>query len=240
MSLSNPKLTNPCKKFIEFKGDSGTFQYYDKEKQENVTVPLPFKFIYLDELNAVTGFSDQWKNGVFSNEVHNLNTQILNVRVFKAPVTITGKYKDIKAEILSIGGKFMKSIYIGLLDENNNLELANLKLKGSGFGGWLEKKFNPEQSPAIMVEETREDKKGAVKFHVPVFTNFEIAPSLHTQAVNLDRELQGYLKEYETATPEIEAGYTAPPITDGSTNILKDPANISNGNGRTTDSDLPF
>jgi hypothetical protein len=213
MSLSNPKLTNPCSKFIEFKGDTGTFQYYDKQQEKNIEVPLPLRFIYLDELNSVTGFSDQWKNGVYSNEVHNLNTQILNVKVFKSPVKITGKYKDIKAEIISLGGKFMKSIYIALLNEDGSLELANLKLKGSGFGGWLEKKFNPEHSPAIQVTETREDKKGAVKFHIPVFNNFEITADILKEAVSLDKTLQGYLKEYENAEP-IEGGYSEPPIID--------------------------
>lgn len=240
MSLSNPKLTNPCKKFIEFKGDSGKFQYWDKEQEKNIEVPLPLKFIYLDELNAVTGFNDQAQAGVFSNEVHNLNTQVLTVRVFKSPVTVKGKYKDIKADILQLGGKFMKSIYIGLLN-GDTLELANLKLKGSGFGGWLDKKFNPEQSPAIIVNGTREDKKGAVKFHVPVFENFEITPDIIQQAVQLDKELQSFLREYENA-PEIEAGYTEPPITDGSTNIKKDPANVPQYPDRKDlgDADLPF
>ncbi len=239
MSLSNPKVTNPCTKFIEFKGDSGKFQYWDKSQEKNVEVLLPLKFIYLDELNSVTGFNDSAQAGIYSNEVHNLNTQILTVKVFKSPTTVKGKYKDIKAEIMQIGGKFMKSIYIGLLDENNQLELANLKLKGSGFGGWLDKKFNPEQNPAIEISETREDKKGAVKFHVPIFKNFEITTDIIQQAVQLDKDLQAYFRDYENI-PEIEAGYTQPPITDGSTNILKDPANTSNGDSRTPDSDLPF
>jgi len=223
MSLSNPKLTNPCKKFIEFKGDSGKFQYWDKEQEKNIEVPLPLKFIYLDELNAVTGFNDSAQAGVFSNEVHNLNTQVLNVRVFKSPVTIKGKYKDIKADIIQLGGKFMKSIYIGLLNDNS-LELANLKLKGSGFGGWLDKKFNPEQNPAITVNGTKEDKKGAVKFHIPIFESFEITPDIIQQAVQLDKDLQSYLRDYEN-TPEIEAGYTEPPIEDSATNFLKYAAN---------------
>ncbi len=35
MSISNPKIENPCQKFIEFKGDKGQFFYYDKELEEH-------------------------------------------------------------------------------------------------------------------------------------------------------------------------------------------------------------
>ena len=38
MSFSQPKLTNPCSKFIEFKGDTGQFKYYDKELEKPVLV----------------------------------------------------------------------------------------------------------------------------------------------------------------------------------------------------------
>ena len=239
MSLSNPKLTNPCKKFIEFKGDSGKFQYWDKEQEKNIELAMPFRFIFLDELNSVTGFNDSAQAGIYSNEVHNLNTQILTVRVFKSAVCIKGKYKDIKAEILQLGGKFMKSIYIGLLDAENNLELANLKLKGSGFGGWLDKKFNPEENPAVEVSETREDKKGAVKYHVPIFKNFDISSDILKDAISLDKQLQGYLKEYETITPEEPKEV---PIAGEGTNFLKDPANIPQYPDRRDlgDADLPF
>lgn len=237
MSVSKPRLQNPCKKFIEFNGQTGEFYYYDKEKKENVKMDMPVKFLFLDELNTVTGFSDQWQNGIYSNEVHDLSTQKLNVRIFKSPVTVVGKYKDIKGELVSMGGKFCKSIYALLFD--NDCELVNLKLKGAAFGGWIEKGFNPEQQFAIEVSECKDGVKGAVKFKIPIFKPFEVAPSFAKKVMSVDSEiLQPYFKEYENTKIEhevIEDGYTEPPIVDGSTpksEYTKPPV--------TVDSDLPF
>ena len=55
MSLSEPKLTNPASKFIEFKGDVGEFHYYDKVMEQRVQLQMPLYFIVLDELSAIKG-----------------------------------------------------------------------------------------------------------------------------------------------------------------------------------------
>jgi hypothetical protein len=104
MSLSSPKLVNPAQKFIEFKGDTGQFQYFDKslgEKGENVVLKQPFFFIVLDELSTISGYSDKLGSGFYSNEVHSLNDEILKVKSFKGGFSTTGKYKDIKDGILA-------------------------------------------------------------------------------------------------------------------------------------------
>lgn len=203
MSLSKPRLISPCSRTIEFKGDTGTFQYYDKSTETNVEVPLPFSFIFMDELNGVTGFSDANKQGIYSNEVHNLTTQILSVGIYKSPFKIIGKYKDIKGEIAKIGGKFMKSVYIFLPDSN---EIVKLNLKGAAFSGWLEKKFNPEQSPGIVVRDCRKAVKGRVTYFIPIFQTEPVELEVLELAVSRDKELQDYLAEYENkeAVKEIE------------------------------------
>ena len=57
MSTSNRRsafaapASNPATKFIEWKSNDKCFNYYDKEAQKNVEIPLPFKFLVLDELH---------------------------------------------------------------------------------------------------------------------------------------------------------------------------------------------
>ena len=76
MSFSNPKLTNPCKIFIKFKGDAGCFEYFDKEAGdagEKKELMLPARFIVLDQLTTVTGFCNKDESGIYSNEIHYLS-----------------------------------------------------------------------------------------------------------------------------------------------------------------------
>ena len=47
--------SNPSTKFIEWKSNDKAFEYYDKETSSKVAIPLPFKFLVLDELHAVKG-----------------------------------------------------------------------------------------------------------------------------------------------------------------------------------------
>ena len=96
MSLSNPTTENPVKKFIEYKAEESTFQYWDKKQEKNIPLELPVQFIVLDELATITGYCEVAKSNLYSNEVHNLNLQMLNVKSFKGGVHLMGKYADIK------------------------------------------------------------------------------------------------------------------------------------------------
>jgi hypothetical protein len=53
MSKSNPKIENPCKKFIDYKGDKGQFFFYDKDKEEQIEISIPIYFVVLDELSTI-------------------------------------------------------------------------------------------------------------------------------------------------------------------------------------------
>ena len=102
MSLSNPTVSqNPASKYIEYKGDSGKWFYFDKtkgENGENVELHPPLYFIVLDELATIKGWSDQYESGIYSNEVHHIN-ETLRVKSFKGGLSIVGKYPDIKFEV---------------------------------------------------------------------------------------------------------------------------------------------
>ena len=202
MSTSNRRSafsapqSNPSTKFLDWKSNDKCFEYYDKEKQEKVSVPLPFKFLVLDELHAIKGWNDASSSGIFSNEVKFISKEIMTVKPFKGNEIAKGLYKDIKEKIVAAGGHYVKSIYIMLEDGS----LANLQLKGSAVQKWGEftqKTRNRLPDEWVQVTKAIEGKKGAVKFFTPDFS-FERSIS-DTEAIQADEAfnvLETYLKAY--------------------------------------------
>ena len=109
-AFSTPQ-SNPSTKFIDWKSNDKWFSYYDKDKKENVQIPLPFKFLALDELHSVKGWNDATSSGIYSNEVKFISKEILTVKPFKGNEIAKGLYKDIKDKVQSAGGHYVKSIY---------------------------------------------------------------------------------------------------------------------------------
>lgn len=206
MSLSNPKLVNPCKKFIEFKGGDGIFQYWDKSKEVNIKLPLPIRFIVLDELSTIRGFNQDTASSIYSNEVHNLSTQPLTVRTFKGNIRLTGIYADIKSDIIKISGKYCKSIYAALITGPSQLEFVNFQLKGAAFSAWIDKNIDL-QNQAVKVSKLIDGKKGNVTFKIPVYEAEEIDPLLLSKASEIDVMLQEFLSDYEEAS---STSYSSP------------------------------
>ena len=194
-AFSQPQ-SNPATKFFDWKSNDKCFSYYDKEKQENVLVPLPFKFLVLDELHTIKGWNDATSSGIFSNEVKFISKETMTVKPFKGNEIAKGLYKDIKDKVQSAGGHYVKSIYIMLEDGS----LANLQLKGSAVQKWGEFTAKTRQrlpDEWVIVENVFDGKKGAVKFYTPDF-KFERSISdteadLADEAFNV---LETYLKTY--------------------------------------------
>jgi hypothetical protein len=213
MSFSNPKLSNPATKFIEFKGDVGMFRYFDKEKGENgenVELSMPLYFVVLDELSTITGFNEKVKAGMYSNEVRNIKDDILNVRSFKGGIQIVGKYAEIKETIKANAGKYCKSVYAMLITGKNTYELVHFKMTGASFGGvkdgrsgWFNKKVNTDKF-GIVVKECDPGQVGPVKFQAPVFSALKLTPELINAATEMDKELQKYLSNYFSQVVEKE------------------------------------
>jgi len=211
MSTSNRRSafatpqSNPATKFIDWKSNDKCFSYYDKEEQKNVLIPLPFKFLVLDELHTIKGWNDATSSAIYSNEVKFISKEVMNVKPFKGNEIAKGLYKDIKEKIVAAGGHYVKSVYIMLEDGT----LANLQLKGSAVQKWGEftqKTRNRLPDEWVQVSTALEGKKGAVKFNTPEFTFFK---SLSEDEANLADEafntLETYLKAYLVkAEPIIE------------------------------------
>jgi len=198
MSYSNPKPVNPVSKFISWKGDQGHFQYYEKHEEggENIVIDMPFYFVVLDELNTITGYSDEYQTGIFSNEIKNIKSEKIIIRSFKKGIHVEGLYSDIKDSVPGL--RFAKSVYAMLIKDKEDFELVNFKLSGSAFSAWLDKKFNVEQFAVGAIERSEEKKKGATKYFEPVFKRFNRPSGLiHETAIKMDKELQRYFKVYK-------------------------------------------
>jgi len=228
MSLSDPKAINPAVKFIEFKGDTGEFTYYDKATEQKVQLKMPLYFVVLDELSSIKGFNQRLQVGIYSNEVRYIKDEVLNVKSFKGGINYIGKYQDIKDAALREGGKYCKSVY-AMLIIGDQYELVNFQLHGASFSGagdnsksgWINCKAKSEQH-GIVVKGVEHGQIGAVKFTSPVFEigwKLVDRPKVLQAAVEMDKTLQKYLKGYfskqveETVTEELE------PVTNDNNDI---------------------
>lgn len=215
MSLSRPTATNPSARFYEWKGAEGKLVYYDKEKGENVEVPLPFKFVVIDELHTITGYADADQSGYWSNEVKDLRHD-LTVRT-KRGIKYVGPYKDNKGiRQVPADAKYAKSVYIAhKLD--GEWKLGNIKMAGVALSAWIDlnSKHKTEGNITAITGST-EGSKGATKFRIPTF-EYGGAPTgdVLEIATDLDRQLQDYLDVYLTA-PKYDDN--AEPISEDSFN----------------------
>lgn len=202
MSTSNRKqafqmpMSNPATKFIDWKSDDKNFSYYDKELKENVAIPLPFKFLTLDELHTVKGWSESCKSAIYANEVKFISKEPLTVKPFKGNEIAKGLYSDIKEKIKAAGAHYVKSIYIMLEDGS----LANLQLKGASCQAWGEftqKTRSRLPDEWVTVGKAIEGKKGVVKYYTPEFKfDKSLSEDESVMADDTFRILETYLKAY--------------------------------------------
>lgn len=218
MSRSNPTPQNPAKRFFKWSGSKGELVYYDKEKQEEITVKLPFSFLVLDQLATMTGFSEQDGSQYWSNEVRSTAKEEFAVKTSKGTKQ-TGLYKDL-ADVRSKGAKYAKSIYIAFKDGKDGFVIGNLKASGAALTAWIEfSNKNVVSLGKITVTGSEEAKKGATVYHIPTFEWSNADTDEDEIAKELDKELQVYLSLYlsapqfdrnsqeELATPEQEADF---------------------------------
>jgi hypothetical protein len=208
--VDDSRIENPSKRWFQWSGGTGTLSCYDKDKKENVPVELPFKFLLLDELHTISGYNDGAGKGLYSNEVKDLQKEVLNVKMDKQTIAV-GLYKDIKDKVKAEGGKYTKSCYIAYY-EGKELCIGNIKMSGSSLSGgkykqgkeeiemgaWME--FSKEKQLYKMAVEMslnpQDCKKGATTYKIPQFKLIPIKEETNQIALDLTRELNSYLDVY--------------------------------------------
>lgn len=188
------KNDNPATKFLSWSSNDKCFKYYDKEKKEDVLVPLPLKFVILEHYHTVKGWNDASESGIYSNEVLFTGTEELEVKAFKGGLLAKGLYKEIKHTVAEKGGHYCRSIYVVL----ETGELANISLKGSAVREYSEfdkLHSNKWQNNWFAVTDAKEAKKGSVKYTVPVF---EVADPIKdaSKIIPFVEQLQSYMNDY--------------------------------------------
>src|ERR1700676_4454529 len=183
MSRSNPNADrnpNPAERFFEWKGKAGILKYWDKEKEENVTVKLPFTCIVLDQLSTIKGYNKRLKTGIYANEVRDLRSSRLVVKFFKGEKIAEGFYAEIKDRVTSksVGGTFVSSVYIAYRD-GDKFKLGNLQLSGCALTPWFQfvkqnrKAINER---AVIIAQDGINDQGEIHFYPPIFGLKDVSP----------------------------------------------------------------
>lgn len=201
MSRSNPQanIQNPAACRWEWKGGEGVLQWYDKEKQGNVTEKLPFTCLLLDRTAAVTGYSEPKGSGMYSNEVRDTKTQPLVVRWQKKGMGLVaeGLWQDIKEKVKGNSGKFALNLWVAFKDADG-FKIGVIKASGCALGPWIE--FEQKAGKAIYEKAftvSRGEQEGkAIKFYPPIFGLKDVKEETNAAAKVLDAELQEYLTAY--------------------------------------------
>jgi len=206
MSTSNRRQafaqpqSNPATKFIDWKSNDKSFSFYDKENKVNVPIPLPFKFVTLDEMHTVKGWSDSCQSAIYSNEVKFISKEVMTVKPFKGNEIAKGLYSEIKEKVKAAGAHYVKSIYVMLEDGS----LANIQLKGAACQSWgdfTNKNRTRLPDEWVTVKSATEGKKGAVKYYTPDFTfDKSLSEAEMEQADEAFGILETYLKAYLVKT----------------------------------------
>jgi len=199
MSRSNPsneEIVNPCKRWFQWDGDGGKgLKEYNKETKKNEIIPLPFKFLVIDRLITATGFNEPRGVGYWANEVRDLKKDKLVVRS-KDGIECEGIWADVSAKLGTQGLDFCQSVYIAFF-EGKTLMLGNIKMKGAALGNWFNFcKENKVMEIGVTIKDAKMAKKGKVEYFEPIFTAMPIKEETNNAAIEIDKELQCYLKAY--------------------------------------------
>lgn len=242
MSRSNPtdNSPNPAKRWFEWDGSTGNVRYYDKAEKTTVVVPKGFTFMLLDQLATVKGWHDESESGIYANEVKDTRSEPLVVKAFslKEPIA-EGFYKAIRDCVIVAGGHFTANCYIAFKNGNDELDIGSLQFKGAALSAWME--FSKEHrselfDKAVRIDGADEGKKGKITFYTPRFTLITASQEGNQQALELDKQLQEYLKGYFSRTRVEQAAPPASHVADEPEHFPEPPSRLEPDD----DSEIPF
>lgn len=241
MSRSNPteNLQNPAKRWMEWNGEKGCLEFYDKDISEKIQITDKMTFILLDQLSTIKGWHDDSGSAIYSNEVRNTSTDILSVKSFKGGEIANGLYKDIRDRVMNRGGRFTANLYVAI-KMADQLQIASIQLTGAALNAWIDFQKDHRKEvyeKAVQIVGVEEGQKGSIKFKTPVFALNEVSEKTNAEAIELDKELQEYLKHKLIAK--------LPDAVDEPTNVVNPPIMADSVIGQTfyaeeVEDQLPF
>jgi hypothetical protein len=245
MSRSNPtdNAPHPCARWIEWDGSNGEFRYYDKDQKANVGMGDALTFILLDQLATIKGWHDASDSSIFSNEIRDINQDVLVVKSFKGGTLAEGAYKQIRDRIIAHGGHFTSNLYAAI-KIGEGLGIVSIQFKGAALSSWMEfsKKNRADlYKKAIRCKGFDEGKKGKIIFRTPIFGLADVSPETDAKAIECDKELQEFLKNYFART-RVEQAAPSPAVTNGASHSDEAPPPSSPPPGHFDDmaDDIPF
>lgn len=202
MSRSNPNegSVNPSTRWFSWNGEHGHFEYYDKEKKENVIVGDKFQFLLLDTMFSVRGWHKPSDSGIYSNEVRDTRSEPMVVKSFKGGILAEGLYSEIKDVVNTKGGKFTTNLYIAY-KVGTELKIGALSLSGAPLSVWMEfSKANRQDldTHAVQFSGYEEKVNGRVTYRIPAkVVLMTVTDAANEAAVKLDQEiLQPHFRAY--------------------------------------------
>ena len=199
----NPSVSNPVSKWGEFKGKEsvGAFKFWDKSQNEGEETSFEEEVIVMPLFihSGVTGYSKKESKGIYSNEVKNISTDTLKVRMHGGDVIAEGIWKDIKLVVESQGGKFMNVMYgvrIFKNGENRAHELIAIKFSGIALGGWISANINAGHRKAVGLKKGELMTEGDNTFWSMSVKKYKQDAGLIEIAMPYAKELSEYFNYY--------------------------------------------
>lgn len=207
MSRSNPTLTNPATRIFQWSGSKGQLTWYDKEREERVSVPLPFEFMVIDQLATISGYNPQLGR-MWSNEVKAISKDQFYVRTKQGPFE-AGLYTNL-AQTPRRGGKYAKVIYIAYQDQGEWV-MGKIVATGAALGAWIDFGKSNKQEEGKLILTLGEAQDGVSgQYFVPKFTWGKCTLEENNAAIVLDTQLQKFLSVYLKVSHD-EDGYEVTP-----------------------------
>lgn len=197
---TNEGPKNPAKIFIQWKSKDEKFSYWNKQKEENTMLPMPFTFIPLYRCVTVKGYNHKKKKTYIANEVENINDDAFvvkshNTTTKEKKVEHSGMYADIK-EDFDQNIKYTESIYAAIKNKKGELSLVNLQLNGAGLHHWFEFYKTGIWGKSVTVKKFTEEVNGDVEYKAPVYEIGSISKEDNIACGKLQKEIKDYLKAY--------------------------------------------
>lgn len=223
-SIYDNNLVNPCEIWINFKQgtNQGFFQGYDKtileESERKINLGESLNIIPLFVHNGVTGYNNASDSAFYSNEVEDLNEEILNVKLGNK-LFCSGLWKDISDKVVAKGGKFAIVVYFAFFErkpEGIIPKIGCMKFSGSTANAWIESNIRINECKLLILKkgvliDNRVSNGKIKKLDNPYWSimieKHSKNDKLLETALSLGVPLKGYFEEYfkkENQTLSIE------------------------------------